>query len=390
MGLTLPFFVDLLEAVSLSALGLVVFSTLRPMLAHRPMVWRNALFGLLFGLIAILSILGGSSPWNGVILDGRIVMLTTAGLFGGPIAGVVACMFAAVGRIVIGDWSIAAVGAMGAVTAVSVIIGSLTRRNSGLVTFRWLLLAAACAAGIRGSVLLLWQRAEQPMMEVIELAALMAVTISIGVMLAGTLAIREERRVELESRLGQTMRHLYRMATTDELTALASRQHFLQRFNDEILRSSRYHEPVLLVVFDLDNFKRINDGNGHVVGDHVLREIARVCREVTRNVDVAGRIGGDEFAILMPNTELAAGQVVCERLRVAIEDLRINAANGATIAPTVSMGLAQVRPGEAASALLVRADDALYRAKRGGRNRVEIAQTPLVRRPIALAGAPLV
>jgi diguanylate cyclase (GGDEF)-like protein len=172
--------------------------------------------------------------------------------------------------------------------------------------------------------------------------------------------------------LRSATRDLYRLATTDELTGLANRRHFFARLEEEARRTARYGQPLTLAVFDLDRFKAVNDTYGHAAGDDVLRRVGLVCREMLRNVDTVARIGGEEFAILMPATPLAGGVIVCERLRHAIAETRVVTAS-AGIHTTISVGIGELKPGEDGDNLLLRTDHALYRAKKSGRNRVERA-----------------
>ena len=172
--------------------------------------------------------------------------------------------------------------------------------------------------------------------------------------------IRERKILEAE---------LHRLATTDALTGLLNRRAFLDRLGSDIARSLRYGRPLTLAMVDLDHFKRINDRFGHGVGDEVLVAFAGVCRTALRDADVVGRLGGEEFAVLLPETAIRRAASTAERLREAVEALRIPA-DGGPVAPTASIGLAMLGPGDDASRLMARADHALYAAKEQGRNRV--------------------
>jgi diguanylate cyclase (GGDEF)-like protein len=168
-------------------------------------------------------------------------------------------------------------------------------------------------------------------------------------------------------------RDLYRMATTDEMTGLANRRHFLARLDEELARCRRYpYQPVSLAILDVDFFKKVNDGYGHPAGDEVLRSIAASARAVFRKIDLLGRLGGEDFAILMPATRMSDALVVCERVRemIAGEPIDIGARS---LSVTISIGVAEFRDSESLTSMLARADRALYRAKGDGRNRVELA-----------------
>jgi diguanylate cyclase (GGDEF)-like protein/PAS domain S-box-containing protein len=179
--------------------------------------------------------------------------------------------------------------------------------------------------------------------------------------------ITERKRLEAE---------LLEMATTDFLTGLANRRHFIARMEEELARINRIEQPVAVLMLDIDHFKRINDRYGHASGDAVLRRFAELIREELRAVDSAGRVGGEEFAILLAGTDLAGAAVFAERLRGKIA--RSPVAQGDEQIPvTVSIGITALTSQDAdTSDVLQRADAALYDAKENGRNRVAIAGAP--------------
>jgi diguanylate cyclase (GGDEF)-like protein len=163
-------------------------------------------------------------------------------------------------------------------------------------------------------------------------------------------------------------------AMKDSLTGIYNRRHFMMRLDSEWKRYRRYERPLSLLLLDIDHFKSINDRYGHDAGDRVIGSVARCCGVQTRDSDVAARIGGEEFAILLPETDLAEACVVAERLRVAIAERPVSC-NGQDIAVTISIGAAPAVPTLSDPAeLMKRADAALYAAKRGGRNRVAAAR----------------
>ena len=141
----------------------------------------------------------------------------------------------------------------------------------------------------------------------------------------------------------------------------------------EVARARRAGGSMACIAFDIDHFKSINDRFGHAAGDRVLQTVARVCRENLRAVDVAGRLGGEEFAILLPEADVAQAVVVAERLRLALAEAAVPDGE-AVIRLTASFGVAGLTPDETtADAALLRADAAAYDAKRGGRNRTVCA-----------------
>ncbi len=164
---------------------------------------------------------------------------------------------------------------------------------------------------------------------------------------------------------------LREMATTDSLTGILNRRRFLELAADELERARRYQRDTALIMFDVDHFKQVNDSQGHAAGDQVLRGLTATARETLRGADILGRIGGEEFAVLLPETDLPAASRAAERLRRAAESMEL-LTDGGPFAVTVSLGVVLLNPGETLEDLLKRADQALYRAKQGGRNRVEV------------------
>ncbi len=163
---------------------------------------------------------------------------------------------------------------------------------------------------------------------------------------------------------------LVRLATTDWLTGVANRQHFLELANQEFKRSWRYGKPMMVVMIDLDRFKDINDTYGHAMGDEVLRQAAKVCRGSLRDSDIFGRLGGEEFAAVLVEADLVEGRMVAERLREALAGLRMGLEDGGPVC-TASLGLAQMcEQDQRLDDLLKRSSSALYKAKRSGRNLV--------------------
>ncbi len=166
-------------------------------------------------------------------------------------------------------------------------------------------------------------------------------------------------------------RELDRQATTDVLTGIANRRAFMEFVSREIERAKRYKAPFALAVVDLDWFKNVNDTNGHQTGDTVLKNFCTVCQQTVRATDTLGRIGGEEFAILFPNTALPEAKEVLERVRVAVEQAEMAMSPGAPVRITASFGLtAFVSPRSELDLLFKQADEALYQAKDRGRNRV--------------------
>ena len=164
-----------------------------------------------------------------------------------------------------------------------------------------------------------------------------------------------------------------RQALVDGLTGLANRRQCEETLAAELARLERFGGPLALVVADLDWFKNVNDQYGHPSGDAVLREFAQLLQETVRDVDLAGRWGGEEFLLILPGTDVAGGAQVAERIRVALAGRIVLSADGSPIPVTASFGVAATPPASTAAELFSAADAALYEAKRNGKNRVETA-----------------
>jgi diguanylate cyclase (GGDEF)-like protein len=167
---------------------------------------------------------------------------------------------------------------------------------------------------------------------------------------------------------------LTRNALVDPLTALGNRRHFDTRLAEEVSRAGRYGEKLSLIMVDLDRFKDINDRHGHVAGDAVLGAVGALMRDTLRAADIAARYGGDEFAIILPETDKTEAWVVAEKLRDELHSLEIVWQGDTSLSTRASLGVASFGPAhQSALALLEAADAALYRAKHGGRDRVELS-----------------
>jgi len=168
--------------------------------------------------------------------------------------------------------------------------------------------------------------------------------------------------------------HLESMATIDSLTGLANRQAFMQRAKNEFNRARRYARPLTVVMIDIDHFKAINDRYGHAAGDEVLRQAADICQSSLRGSDLMGRIGGEEFVLLLPDTPHTNAYHVAERMRVHLYETPIELENGTTLNITASFGVASMNEDDSDfNAVLERADEAMYHAKHDGRNQVKSA-----------------
>jgi diguanylate cyclase (GGDEF)-like protein/PAS domain S-box-containing protein len=175
------------------------------------------------------------------------------------------------------------------------------------------------------------------------------------------------------SRMKRMQDHLRKLATRDSLTGISNRGHFMELAGRELKRALRYGGELCLIVFDIDDFKAVNDRYGHDTGDKVIREVAAVTGNVLRSTDVLGRIGGEEFAVAVPECGVVQARAVAERLRATVQGHTFHASKSG-FSVTLSVGVAQLASGqEDLQSLLKRADQALYRAKNRGKNGVASA-----------------
>ena len=173
-----------------------------------------------------------------------------------------------------------------------------------------------------------------------------------------------------DEKIRQLNSQLEHLAMTDDLTGLANRRFFYIQGNEEIIRAQRYQSSLALMMLDIDRFKNINDKYGHDAGDRVLQYVAQKIRETIREVDVAARMGGEEFCVLLPNTKKVDALILAERLRLAIEGKNKPIQN-LKISVTVSIGVTENKKKTPdLDALLRNADAAMYQAKNQGRNKV--------------------
>lgn len=165
-------------------------------------------------------------------------------------------------------------------------------------------------------------------------------------------------------------RKLEELATTDPLTGLYNRRHFTERADEEITRQARSRDNLSLAILDVDHFKNINDKHGHSAGDTALKSLATIIQDTIRTTDISGRIGGEEFSILLPDTDTDGATEICERLRTSVEESLIDH-EGTNISLTISIGISPIKIGERDwNSAFSRADQALYEAKNNGRNQV--------------------
>ena len=165
---------------------------------------------------------------------------------------------------------------------------------------------------------------------------------------------------------------IYRMTIIDGLTEVHNKRFLMETLEREIPRARRHERPLTLVLFDMDYFKRLNDGYGHLAGDHVLKEVAQVVKGRLRPDDVIARYGGEEFAIVLPETSARGGGQIAEQVRALVAGQAFEFEHE-TIRVTVSLGVAELKDGFDVNAFIRSADEALYASKHAGRDRVTIA-----------------
>jgi diguanylate cyclase (GGDEF)-like protein len=179
----------------------------------------------------------------------------------------------------------------------------------------------------------------------------------------------DEERDHLEHLIQERTTELRLLATKDPLTGLLNRRHFFQLAEEECARCHRYERPIAAAMLDLDHFKKINDNHGHAIGDEALRLTAAAIRKELRQQDLICRYGGEEFVVLMPETDAQRGYEVQERIRAGITQIGLR--DGDQGVPLrVSIGVTQWHPPESIEQAIARADANMYQAKAAGRNRV--------------------
>jgi diguanylate cyclase (GGDEF)-like protein len=204
--------------------------------------------------------------------------------------------------------------------------------------------------------------------EVVNAAIFIALAVAVSLMLARVFEATNRRAFALELQLTSEAR-------TDALTGLRNRRALEEAAGSEVKRGARTGSPLAVIIGDIDHFKQINDRHGHDVGDQVIRAVAGLLKGVARESDALGRWGGEEFLVILPDTDEAAARRLAERMRAAVEGGRMPVEG---LRATVSLGVAGLLPGGSDPArwqeAVRRADDAMYRAKEGGRNRVVTAE----------------
>ena len=198
----------------------------------------------------------------------------------------------------------------------------------------------------------------------------------IAVLIVGLFVAYHYRKLTLiNKKLEQLQKTLRQQANHDHLTGLYNRRYFQSVANNIISIAKREHQSVSVIMIDIDFFKKVNDTYGHAIGDMVIKRLAQLMRENTRKSDIVARLGGEEFAILLPNTDVEGAHRIAEKLRGIVEKERITNEQGTTFSFTISLGISAIFSSDNnIDKALNRADKALYHAKESGRNQVAIYQ----------------
>ncbi len=250
-------------------------------------------------------------------------------------------------------------------------VGALALTTLGILvvatTFRQTVMALA--AYLLAANLVLW-RAGFP--QLLEVDFFVGASAAAACLMALLFEHNARRAFQATLELDEERRHLQQLATIDPLTSVDNRRSFLQKGDYHVRAAQRYLRPLSLMRIDIDHFKAINDEHGHHVGDLTLRTLAQAVGKLIRTADVLGRIGGEEFGLVLPETDAIAAARLAERLRKQLEAIEVDLSPGC-VQFTVSVGVTSISSKEdSLEVLLQRADRALFEAKRGGRNRVRV------------------
>lgn len=278
------------------------------------------------------------------------------------------------------------VGLVIGLQSVWALVATLERRHATVGRGQWLLVAGlaleALVLGTRSMLALFTPEAGISILQssVLQTATFMS-TFSVVLVSSVGFVFMSRDRTDENNRV---------MAALDPLTGVANRRSLIAALDRDVSRAIRMHEPIALMMVDIDHFKNVNDQYGHPAGDQVLCDVVNVLRQRVRSQDLVGRYGGEEFMVVLPDTGLPGAEQLARELCRAVQDLRcaVPGAGAAGVAVTVSIGVfgGRLEPEDSWDMLIAAADRALYQAKNNGRNRVEAATS--LRRPGTQAAAP--
>ncbi|WMS42931.1 diguanylate cyclase [Acuticoccus sp. MNP-M23] len=327
-----------------------------------PKRYWNVLLGVICGLGAVLAMLDPTEVRPGVLVDSRTTMIMLSGLFGGPVGALIAGAIAISYRIHLGG-----IGALAGITIITMsflfgIIGHYLFVSADKKTSIFdIQLFALCAPLLSLGVFALPAQIAWPILQ--ETFVPLAAVRIVGTVLLGMMILHERHRVDAE-------REVRRLAFVDELSGLPNRRSFYLHLDRAWARWKRYANPFAIVMVDIDRFKLINDNYGHPAGDEVIKRLGFVLSEEARESDIAARLGGEEFALLLSNTSSDGALIMAERIRRRMENELIEV-DGKIINCTISAGISADLDGKSIRRdPLSSSDQALYEAKRGGRNRI--------------------
>ncbi|UJW84021.1 GGDEF domain-containing protein [Devosia sp. SL43] len=356
-------FLALIHGVSLLALLAISFGMVERQDWPRPV--RSLVQGAIFGLGAIIAMMAPAHIGTGVMVDARAIIIGFAAAFGGWPAALIAVAIGGGYRLWLGGMG-AFPGAAGIAVAALLGLGwryflrPRTRIKARHLVVLGLVISCYLLSGIVLGYASMWS--------LLSMIAPYMVSASVfASVLLGLFVDRELNQIDREESWKAR-------ALTDPLTGLPNRR----AFERGIAGLRPDDKDAALLILDLDHFKVVNDTYGHAAGDYVLQQVSMILRANMRNRDLASRLGGEELAVLLPDTDSFKAQQIAERLRAAVEALTIHW-EGRDIAITASIGVAVASGALPAEQLFVQADAALYAAKRGGRNRVVSSGEMLLR-----------
>lgn len=347
--------IALIHGVGLLALMAIAFGQVERQ-QHWPRSFRSFIHGVIFGLGAIVAMLAPAKIGDGIMVDSRALIVAFAAAFGGWPAALVAALISASFRLWLGGMG-ALPGAVGIATAAILGLGwRYFLRPKTRIKARHLVVLGLVVSCYLFSSMAMGYSTIITILQII--GPYMVVASVFASVLLGLFVDRELNQIEREQQWKTR-------ALTDPLTTLPNRRAF-ERGIDGL----RLHkDQAALMIIDLDHFKLVNDTHGHAAGDYVLQQVSLILRANMRNGDLLSRLGGEELAVLLPDTNMADARLIAERLRKAIETLDI-IWDGQTISITASFGVVVGLGTIASSEMFARADAALYAAKNTGRNRV--------------------
>jgi len=353
-------FLPILNSLGLAALVTLAFSAIISH-ASRSVLSIKIGLGMVLGGASVVTMLEPLTLGDGLIFDVRYAPIVLASAFGGWLSAVIATVMAIAFRLFVGGAGVYA-GILGLllVMAASLALSRLLQAHDMRHTRDVLPYAASTALS---PLSLLALPLDQALAIFTTIGPQLIAANFLGVLLYGSFLLRETRRQAFELRLRTD-------AITDPLTGLPNRRAFYQRLEQSIAQEA----PVSVALFDVDNFKTINDSFGHKVGDEMLIAIASALGHCGRSTDFVARIAGDEFAAILPIASPDGLATAADRMRRAVGRCVVSARDGVAVRASVSIGVAQAPvDGRTVDTLMAAADEALYIAKREGRNRVRLA-----------------